>query len=70
MTTCPLNTDTTQLVWGECSLGHVNNIQCKNFHDHVKFFAGKDEYELLHSYLFNTKEVKYIVEIKPSTNDN
>jgi len=69
MTTCPLNTDTNQLVWGECSLGHVNNIQCKNFHSHIKFFADKDEYELLHSYLFNTKEVKYIVKRESTTND-
>jgi hypothetical protein len=69
MTTCPLNPDINQLVWGECSLGHVNNIQCKNFHSHVKFFAGKSEYELLHSYLFNTKEVKYIVKSELTTND-
>ena len=73
MTTCPQNTDTNELVWSECSLGHVNNTQCKNFHNHIKFFEGKDEYELIHNHLFNSKEVKYIVETfkdKSSTNNN
>jgi hypothetical protein len=73
MTTCPQNTNTNELVWSECSLGHVNNTQCKNFHNHIRFFEGKDEYELIHNHLFNSKEVKYIVETfknKPSTNNN
>ena len=73
MTTCPQNTNTNELVWSECSLGHVNNIQCKNFHNHIRFFEGKNEYELIHNHLFNSKEVKYIVETfkdKSSTNNN
>jgi len=61
MTTCPLNTDTLELIREDCSLGHVNNYQCINFHQHAKLFKGKTREELNENYLFNQREVNYIV---------